>query len=68
MLIKMNSLLKSYRIMLKQKDVFQKNEELFQIKLQLGEIKKIDCMDFLIRKNDFFIELEEMKYDYISLI
>lgn len=66
--IKINSLIKTYRIKLKQKDVFQKNEELFRIKSEIGEIKEVDYMDFLIKKNDLFIEFEEAKYDYIDLI
>ena len=66
--IKINSLLKTYRIKLKQKDVFQKNEELFRIKSEIGEVKEVDYMDFLIKKNDLIIELEKAKYDYIDLI
>lgn len=66
--IKINSLIKTYRIKLKQKDVFQKNEELFRVKAEIGEIKEVDYMDFLIKKNDLFIEIEEAKYDYIELI
>jgi hypothetical protein len=66
--IKINSLIKTYRIKLKQKDVFQKNEELFRIKSEIGEIKEVDYMDFLIKKNDLLIELGEAKYDYIDLI
>lgn len=66
--IKMNSLLKTYTIKLKQRDSFNKNEELLKIKLQIGEIKEIDYMDFLIKKNEFLIELEEIKYNFIALI
>ena len=66
--IKINSFLKTYRIKLKQKDVFQKNEELFRIKSEIGEVKEVDYMDFLIKKNDLIIELEKAKYDYIDLI
>jgi len=66
--IKMQNLLKTQIIKLKQKDSMSKNEELFKLKLQMGEIKKTDYMEFLIKKNEFLLELEEIKYDFIHLI
>jgi hypothetical protein len=66
--IKMNSLLKTYRIKVKQGEIFKKNEELFQVKLEIGEAKEIDYMEFLIRKTAFLIEMEELRYGIISLI
>jgi hypothetical protein len=66
--IRMDSLIKKYRIKLAQKDVFKKNEELFQIKSEIGEVREVDYMDFLIKKNDLLIELEEAKYEYIGLV
>jgi len=67
-IIKANSLIKAYRIKLKQRDIFHKNNELFQIKLQIGEVKKVDWLNFLIQENEFMIELEKVKYDFINLI
>ncbi len=66
--IKMQNLLKTQIVKLKQKDSMSKNEELFKLKLQMGEIKETDYMEFLIKKNDFHLELEEIKYDFIHLI
>ena len=66
--IRMNSLIKTYEIKLAKKDVFQKNEELFQLKSEIGEVREVDYTDFLIRKNDLLIELEEAKYEYIGLL
>lgn len=67
-IIKMESLRKTYAIQQKQKTIFAKNEELLETKLRLGEIKKVDYTEFLIKKNEFLIELEETKYNFISLI
>jgi hypothetical protein len=66
--IKMQNLLKTQIIKLKQRDSISKNEELFKLKLQMGEIKETDYMEFLIKKNEFLLELEEIKYDLIHLI
>ncbi len=67
-LIKMNSLLKGYSIKMKQKEVFQRNEELLEVRRQIGELKEIDYFYFLIQKNAFLIELEELKYSFIILL
>jgi hypothetical protein len=64
----MQNLLKTQIIKLKQKDSMSKNEELFKLKVQMGEIKETDYMEFLIKKNEFLLELEEIKYDFIHLI
>ncbi|MGQ9615552.1 MAG: TolC family protein [Spirochaetota bacterium] len=66
--IKMKSLQNSYSIKMKEKEVFKKNDELFRLRIQLGESKEVDYFGFLIEKNEFYIGLEELRYSFITLL
>jgi len=64
--IKMKSLMKAYTIKLNQQELYLKNDELFRIQLEVGSAKQVDYLDFLISKNEFLIELEELRYSFID--
>ena len=66
--IKLQSLLKSYGIKAQQRDLFQKNDELFKLNLEIGGAAEVDYLDFLLKKNEFLIELETLEYDFIRLL
>jgi hypothetical protein len=66
--IKLQSLLKSYGIKAQQRDLFQKNDELFKLNLEIGGAAEVDYLDFLLKKNEFLIELETLDYDFIRLL
>lgn len=66
--IKMKGLQNSYSIKMKEREVFQRNDELFRLRVQLGESKEVDYFGFLIEKNEFYIELEELRYSFITLL
>ncbi len=64
--IRMKSLMKAYTIKQNQKELYLKNDELFQVQLEIGSAKQVDYLDFLISKNEFLIELEELRYSFID--
>jgi len=49
-----------------QQELYLKNDELFRIQLEVGSAKQVDYLDFLISKNEFLIELEELRYSFID--
>jgi hypothetical protein len=67
-MIRLRSLLQTYRITGRREEVFIRNGELFQVRLELGEVKQVDYLEFLIKKNQFLIQKEEVKYRFITLI
>jgi len=66
--IKMKGLQNSYSIKMKENEVFKRNDELFKLRVQIGESKEVDYFGFLIKKNEFYIGLEELRYSFITLL
>jgi len=66
--INMKALVDEFEIQVKKENIFKKNEEIFELKLELGEIKKDEYLEFLLQKNEFLIELEKVKYRFINLL
>jgi hypothetical protein len=67
-LIKFASLLRQYELMKKREEVFEKNEEIFCLSVELGEAKRVDYLEFLIQKTNFLISKEIVKYDFVNLL
>jgi len=66
--INIKTMVDEFEILLKKENIFNKNEEIFKLKLELGEIRTLEYLEFLIQKNDFLIELEKIKYRFINLL
>lgn len=67
-MIRLHSLVQTYRITTRREEVFFRNEELFQLQLDLGAAKQVDYLEFLIKKSQFLIQKEEVKYRFITLV
>jgi len=64
-IIKRETIHRTDAVMRKEAQMFERNEELFNIKLEIGEATMVDYMDFLIRYNSFLLEVEKLRYRFI---
>ena len=66
-LIRMNGLTNKYDIYSKQREVITKNESIILLKREIGELKDIEYLQFLIEKRDFNLKMDELSRDIIKL-
>ena len=65
--IKFNTLIEKYAIYSKQRQIIEKNEAIISLKRDIGEVKPVEYLQFMIEKKDFELKMEELSKDFISL-
>ncbi len=66
-LIKLTALANKYDIYSKQREVITKNESIILLKREIGELKDVEYLQFLIEKRDFNLKMDELSRDIIKL-
>ncbi len=65
--IKVNALMNKYQIYQKQKQIISKNEKILLLKRNIGEVKNIEYLKFLIEKENFELKMDELDRDFVNL-